>query len=77
MLNIDLAILYKTKTKRINEAVFRKGHTAFTEEEVAMLATVLKSNVATNVSNNGCFCVNEKNQNVWLFFLLSSFRIFF
>lgn len=28
----------------------RKGHTAFTEEGVAMLATVLKSNVATQVS---------------------------
>ncbi len=28
----------------------RKGHTAFTEEGVAMLATVLKSNVATKVS---------------------------
>lgn len=83
MLDTDLAILYKTETKRINEAVSRnslkfpdrfcfkisekefnslksqiatskggarKGHTAFTEEGVAMLATVLKSNVATNVS---------------------------
>lgn len=83
MLDTDLAILYKTETKRINEAVSRnslkfpdrfcfkisekkynflksqvatskggsrKGHTAFTEEGVAMLATVLKSNVATKVS---------------------------
>lgn len=83
MLDTDLAILYKTETKRINEAVSRnnlkfpdrfcfkisekeynflksqiatskggsrKGHTAFTEEGVAMLATVLKSNVATMVS---------------------------
>lgn len=76
-------MLYKAKTKRINEAVSRnslkfpdrfcfkisekeynflksqiatskggsrKGHTAFTEEGVAMLATVLKSDVATKVS---------------------------
>lgn len=83
MLDTDLAILYKTETKRINEAVSRnslkfpdrfcfkisekeynslksqfatsrggsrKGHTAFTEEGAAMLATVLKSNVATKVS---------------------------
>lgn len=83
MLDTDLAILYQTETKRINEAVSRnnlkfpdrfcfrisekeynslksqiatskggsrKGHMAFTEEGVAMLATVLKSNVATKVS---------------------------
>lgn len=83
MLDTDLAILYKTETKRINEAVSRnslkfpdrfcfkisekeynflksqfatskggsrKGHTVFTEEGVAMLATVLKSSVATKVS---------------------------
>lgn len=83
MLDTDLAILYKTETKRINEAVSRnshkfpnrfcfkisekeynflksqiatskggsrKGHTVFTEEGVAMLATVLKSRVATKVS---------------------------
>lgn len=83
MLDSDLAILYKTETKRINEAISRnspkfpdrfcfkisekeynflksqiatskggarKGHTAFTEEGVAMLATVLKSDVATKVS---------------------------
>lgn len=76
-------MLYKAKTKRINEAVSRnslkfpdkfcfkisekeynflksqfatskggsrKGHTAFTEEGVAMLATVLKSDVAAKVS---------------------------
>lgn len=79
----NLAMLYKAKTKRINEAVSRnslkfpdkfcfkisekeynflksqfatskggsrKGHTAFTEEGVAMLATVLKSDVAAKVS---------------------------
>lgn len=83
MLDTDLAILYKTETKRINEAVSRnilkfpdrfcfkisekeynflksqiatskggsrKGHTAFTEEGVAMLATILKSKVATKAS---------------------------
>lgn len=83
MLDTDLAVLYKTETKRINEAVSRntlkfpdrfcfrisekeynflksqiatskggsrKGHMAFTEEGVAMLATVLKSKIATEVS---------------------------
>lgn len=83
MLDADLAILYKTETKRINEAVSRnslkfpdrfcfkitekeynslksqfatskggsrKGHTVFTEEGVAMLATVLKSSIAAKVS---------------------------
>lgn len=83
MLDTDLAILYETETKRINEAVSRnsfkfpdrfcfkisekeynflksqvatskggsrKGHTAFTEEGVAMLATVLKSKIAAKVS---------------------------
>ena len=83
MLDSDLADLYKTETKRINEAVYRnkskfperfcfritenefyilksqiatskggsrKGHTVFTEQGVAMLATVLKTHVATKVS---------------------------
>lgn len=83
MLDTDLAILYETETKRINEAVSRnslkfpdrfcfkisekdynflksqiatskggsrKGHMVFTEEGVAMLATILKSKVAVNVS---------------------------
>ena len=83
MMESDLARLYKTATKRINEAVYRnnekfperfcfrideeeynflksqiatskggsrKGHTVFTEQGVAMLATVLKTNVATKVS---------------------------
>ena len=83
MLDSDLARLYKTETKRINESVYRnrikfperfcfritdkeynslksqfatskggsrKGHTVFTEQGVAMLSTVLKSNVAVEVS---------------------------
>ena len=83
MLHSDLARLYKTETKRINESVYRnrikfperfcfritdkeynslksqfatskggsrKGHTVFTEQGVAMLSTVLKSNVAVEVS---------------------------
>ena len=83
MLDSDLAKLYETETKRINEAVYRnkekfperfcfrisekeyndlksqiatskggarKGHTVFTEQGVAMLATVLKTSVATKVS---------------------------
>jgi len=83
MLDSDLARLYETETKRINEAVYRnkekfperfcfritekeynslksqiatskggsrKGHTVFTEQGVAMLATVLKTSVATKVS---------------------------
>ena len=83
MLDSDLAMLYHTETKRINEAVnrnkakfperfcfriteseynflksqiatskggSRKGHTVFTEQGVAMLATILKTDVATKVS---------------------------
>lgn len=83
MLDSYLANLYKTETKRINEAVYRnqekfpkrfcfrinekeynslkpqiatskggsrKGHTVFTEQGVAMLATVLKTSVATKIS---------------------------
>ena len=83
MLDSDLARLYETKTKRINEAIYRnkekfperfcfritedeykslkshfatskggsrKGHTVFTEQGVAMLATVLKTPIATQVS---------------------------
>ena len=83
MLDSDLARLYETETKRINEAVkrnierfperfcfriteeeynflksqfatskggSRKGHTVFTEQGVAMLATVLKTKVAIEVS---------------------------
>ena len=83
MFDTDLAKLYKTETKRINEAVYRnkvkfperfcfritekefyflksqfatskggarKGHTVFTEQGVAMLATVLKTPIATKVS---------------------------
>ena len=83
MIDSDLAKLYKTETKRINEAVnrnkekfperfcfritekeynflksqsatskggSRKGHTVFTEQGVAMLATELKTSVATEVS---------------------------
>lgn len=83
MLDSDLARLYKTETKRINEAVSRnnekfpvrfcfkiseeeyntlksqiatskggsrKGHTVFTEQGVAMLATILKTSVAIKVS---------------------------
>lgn len=79
----DLARLYETETKRINEAVYRnkdkfperycfrisendynilkshnatskggsrKGHTVFTEQGIAMLATVLKTPIATKVS---------------------------
>lgn len=83
MLDSDLAKLYETETKRINEAVSRnkekfpdrycfkiseaeyndlksqiatskggsrKGHTMFTEQGVAMLATILKTSIATQVS---------------------------
>lgn len=83
MLDTDLAKLYGTETKRINEAVSRnkekfpdrycfkisekeyntlksqiatskggsrKGHTMFTEQGIAMLATVLKTEVAIKVS---------------------------
>ena len=83
MLDSDLARLYETETKRINEAIYRnkekfperfcfrvteeeykslksqlatskggsrKGHTVFTEQGVAMLATVLKNPIATLVS---------------------------
>ena len=83
MLDSDLASLYETETKRINEVVkrnierfpkrfcfriteeeynflksqiatskggSRKGHTVFTEQGVSMLATVLKTKVATEVS---------------------------
>ena len=83
MLDSDLAKLYQTETKRINEAVSRnkekfperycfrvsedkynslksqiatskggsrKGHVVFTEQGVAMLATILKTSVATKVS---------------------------
>ena len=83
MLDFDLARLYETETKRINEAIHRnkekfperfcfritedeykslkpqiatskggsrKGHTVFTEQGVAMLATVLKTHIATKVS---------------------------
>ena len=83
MLDSDLAKLYETETRRINESVkrnierfperfcfriteeeynslksqiatskggSRKGHTVFTEQGVAMLATVLKTKVATEVS---------------------------
>ena len=83
MLDSDLARLYETETKRINEAIYRnkekfperfcfritedeykslksqiatskggsrKGHTVFTEQGVAMLATVLKTHIATKVS---------------------------
>lgn len=83
MLDSDLAKLYGTQTRRINEAVARnvekfpdrycfkisekeynslksqiatskggsrKGHTAFTEQGVAMLATILKTPIATKVS---------------------------
>ena len=83
MLDSDLARLYETETKRINEAVkrnierfperfcfriteeeynflksqiatskggSRKGHTVFTEQGVAMLATVLKTKVAIETS---------------------------
>ena len=83
MLDSDLAKLYETETKRINEAIYRnkekfperfcfriteeeykslksqfatskggsrKGHTVFTEQGVAMLATVLKTHIATKVS---------------------------
>ena len=83
MLDSDLARLYHTETKRINEAVnrnkskfperfcfriteseysflksqiatskggSRKGHTVFTEQGVSMLATILKTDVATKVS---------------------------
>ena len=83
MLDSDLARLYETETKRINEAIkrnierfperfcfriteeeynflkspfatskggSRKGHTVFTEQGVAMLATVLKTKVAIKVS---------------------------
>ena len=83
MLDSDLARLYETETKRINEAIYRnkekfperfcfritedeykslksqiatskggsrKGHTVFTEQGVAMLATVLKTPIATQVS---------------------------
>ena len=83
MLDSDLAMLYHTETRRINEAVnrnkakfperfcfriteseynflksqfatskggSRKGHTVFTEQGVAMLATILKTDVATKVS---------------------------
>ena len=83
MLDSDLARLYHTETRRINEAVnrnkakfperfcfriteseynflksqiatskggSRKGHTVFTEQGVAMLATILKTDVATKAS---------------------------
>lgn len=83
MIDDDLARLYETETKRINEAVYRnkdkfperycfrisendynilkshnatskggsrKGHTVFTEQGIAMLATVLKTPIATKVS---------------------------
>lgn len=83
MIDDDLAKLYETETKRINEAVYRnkdkfperycfrisendynilksqnatskggsrKGHTVFTEQGIAMLATVLKTSIATKVS---------------------------
>ena len=83
MLDSDLAKLYQTETRRINEAVSRnkekfperfcfritdeeyralmshpatskggsrKGHTVFTEQGVAMLATILKTSVAVKVS---------------------------
>ena len=83
MLDSDLARIYETETRRINEAVkrnierfperfcfriteeeynflksqiatskggSRKGHTVFTEQGVAMLATVLKTKVAIEVS---------------------------
>ena len=83
MLDSDLARLYESETKRINEAIYRnkekfperfcfriteeeykslkpqfatskggsrKGHTVFTEQGVAMLATVLKTHIATKVS---------------------------
>ena len=83
MLDSDLAKLYDTETKRINESVSRnpekfperfcfriteeeycslksqfatskggsrKGHAVFTEQGVAMLATILKTYVATKVS---------------------------
>lgn len=89
MLDSDLARLYETETKRINEAVrnnprkfperfafkisedeykilkseistsnlnnhggSRKGHTVFTEEGVAMLATILHTKVAVEISIN-------------------------
>lgn len=83
MLDSDLAKLYGTETKRINEAVSRnpdkfpkrycfkiseneyntlkshvatskggsrKGHTAFAEQGIAMLATILKTPMATQIS---------------------------
>ena len=79
MLDSDLAKLYETETKRINEYVkrnierfcfriteeeynylksqiatskggSRKGHTVFTVQGVAMLATVLKTKIATEIS---------------------------
>ena len=83
MIDSDLARIYETETRRINEAVkrnierfperfcfriteeeynflksqiatskggSRKGHTVFTEQGVAMLATVLKTKVAIEVS---------------------------
>lgn len=92
MLDSDLAKLYGTETKRINEAVARnkekfperycfkisekeynslkshyatskggsrKGHRVFTEQGIAMLATILKTRVAVKVSI-GCICFNAK-----------------
>ena len=62
MLDSDLAILYEVETKRINEAVknniekfperysFRKGHNVFTEQGVYMLATILKSKAASEMT---------------------------
>lgn len=64
MLDSDLARIYETKTKRINEAVYRNKEKfperfngdrrynirVFTEQGVAMLATILKTKVATEVS---------------------------
>lgn len=64
MLDSDLARIYETKTKRINEAVYRNKEKfperfngdrrynirVFTEQGVAMLAIILKTKVATEVS---------------------------
>ncbi len=50
MLDTDIAILYQVKTKRLNEAVKRNLPYVFTEQGIAMLSAVLRSDVAINVS---------------------------
>ncbi|MDP8039441.1 MULTISPECIES: ORF6N domain-containing protein [Pasteurellaceae] len=49
MLDRDLALLYGVETKRINEAV-RNNPRLFTEQGVYMLATILKSKVASEIT---------------------------